>query len=87
MITRNATNERPQQKEPRVTVTKGIRLTGDELTRVRNLLSQYPECASVSFRGAVAQEETAEGSDFRLQAPGFGATHPDLLAARAPSEG
>src|SRR5204863_6275148 len=28
------------------TVTKGIRLTGNELTRVRNLLSQYPECAS-----------------------------------------
>src|SRR5215213_2042290 len=46
MDTRNATNERSQPKEPRVTVTKGIRLTGDELTRVRNLLPQYPECAS-----------------------------------------
>ena len=46
MLHRKITNERSQPKEPRVTVTKGIRLTGDELTHVRNLLSQYPECAS-----------------------------------------
>src|SRR6266511_2183687 len=46
MDTRNATNERLQQKEPRLTVTKGIRLTEDELIRVRHLLPQYPECAS-----------------------------------------
>jgi hypothetical protein len=46
MIHRKTTNERSQPKEPRITVTKGIRLTGDELTRVRNLLAQYPECAS-----------------------------------------
>src|SRR5829696_6828647 len=46
MITGKTANERPQQKEPRITVTKGIRLTGDELARVRNLLPQYPECAS-----------------------------------------
>lgn len=46
MDARNATNQRPQQKEPRITVTKGIRLTGDELARIRNLLPQYPECAS-----------------------------------------
>ncbi len=43
---KNTTNERPQSKEPRITVTKGIRLTGDELRRVRDLLPQYPECAS-----------------------------------------
>ena len=46
MDMRNVTNERPQQKEPRITVTKGIRLTEDELAHVRNLLPQYPECAS-----------------------------------------
>src|SRR5262245_43965705 len=46
MDMKNATNERPQQKEPRITVTKGIRLTGDELRHVRSLLPQYPECAS-----------------------------------------
>jgi len=46
MDTRNATNERPQPKEPRITVTKGIRLTEDELAHVRNLIPQYPECAS-----------------------------------------
>src|SRR5919204_5630276 len=46
MDTRNATNERPQQKEPRITVTKGIRLTEDELAHVRNLIPQYPECSS-----------------------------------------
>src|SRR5262245_23030875 len=46
MDTRSATNGRPQPKEPRITVTKGIRLTEDELTRVRNLLPQYPECSS-----------------------------------------
>src|SRR5437868_5287410 len=33
-------------KKPRVTVTKGIRLTPDELAHVGKLLGQYPECAS-----------------------------------------
>ena len=33
-------------KKPRITVTKGIRLTPDELAHVGNLLPQYPECAS-----------------------------------------
>src|SRR6266498_1613678 len=33
-------------KKPRVTVTKGIRLTPDELGYVGKLLGQYPECAS-----------------------------------------
>lgn len=46
MDTRKTTNERPRLKEPRITVTKGIRLTEDELIRVRHLLPQYPECAS-----------------------------------------
>jgi hypothetical protein len=30
----------------RVTVTKGVRLTEDELAHVGKLLPQYPECAS-----------------------------------------
>src|SRR5215207_6323488 len=33
-------------KKPRVTATKGIRLTPDELGHVGKLLAQYPECAS-----------------------------------------
>src|SRR4051812_18726303 len=33
-------------KKPRVTVTKGVRLTPEELAHVGMLLTQYPECAS-----------------------------------------
>src|SRR3954447_4798097 len=33
-------------KKPRITVTKGVRLTPDELDHVGKLLPQYPECAS-----------------------------------------
>ena len=33
-------------KTPRVTVSKGVRLTEAELEHVRKLLPQYPECAS-----------------------------------------
>jgi hypothetical protein len=33
-------------KKPRITVTKGIRLTPDELGHAGKLLAQYPECAS-----------------------------------------
>jgi hypothetical protein len=33
-------------KKPRVTITKGIRLTPDELAHAGALLPQYPECAS-----------------------------------------
>src|SRR4051812_44438976 len=33
-------------KKPRITVTKGVRLTPDELAHVGKLLMQYPECAS-----------------------------------------
>ena len=33
-------------KKPRITVTKGVRLTPDELTHAGKLLAQYPECAS-----------------------------------------
>jgi hypothetical protein len=36
----------PAPKKPRVTVTKGVRLTPDELDHVGKLLGQYPECAS-----------------------------------------
>jgi hypothetical protein len=36
----------PAPKKPRVTVTKGVRLTSDELDHVGKLLAQYPECAS-----------------------------------------
>ncbi len=33
-------------KKPRITITKGVRLTPDELGHVGKLLTQYPECAS-----------------------------------------
>jgi hypothetical protein len=33
-------------KKPRITVTKGVRLTPDELGHAGKLLAQYPECAS-----------------------------------------
>ena len=33
-------------KKPRITVTKGVRLTPEELAHVGMLLTQYPECAS-----------------------------------------
>jgi hypothetical protein len=36
----------PAPKKPRVTATKGIRLTPDELDHVGKLLVQYPECAN-----------------------------------------
>jgi hypothetical protein len=36
----------PAQKKPRITVTKGVRLTPEELAHVGMLLTQYPECAS-----------------------------------------
>jgi hypothetical protein len=36
----------PAQKKPRMTVTKGVRLTPEELAHVGMLLTQYPECAS-----------------------------------------
>jgi hypothetical protein len=36
----------PAPKKPRITVTKGVRLTPDELEHVGKLLAQYPECAS-----------------------------------------
>lgn len=46
MNSKNATGKQTPQKEPRVTFTKGIRLTEDELAHVGKLLPQYPECAS-----------------------------------------
>jgi hypothetical protein len=46
MSTTKATDKRPQRKEPRITVTKGVRLTENELAHVGKLLPQYPECAS-----------------------------------------
>jgi hypothetical protein len=33
-------------KKPRITTTKGVRLTPEELVHVGKLLAQYPECAS-----------------------------------------
>ena len=38
--------KRASPKKPRITVTKGVRLTPDELVHVGKLLTQYPECAS-----------------------------------------
>jgi len=75
-------NERPQSKEPRITLTKGIRLTGDELTRVRNLLPQYPECASeaellrqATLIGVYVLAAQATGH------PAYGGYQPDELVA------
>ncbi len=36
----------PALKKPRITITKGVRLTPEELDHVGKLLAQYPECAS-----------------------------------------
>ena len=36
----------PAQKKPRITITKGVRLTPEELVHVGKLLAHYPECAS-----------------------------------------
>jgi hypothetical protein len=33
-------------KKPRITITKGVRLTPEELAHVGKLLAHYPECAS-----------------------------------------
>ena len=33
-------------KKPRITITKGVRLTPEELVHVGKLLAHYPECAS-----------------------------------------
>ena len=75
-------NERPQSKEPRITVTKGIRLTGDELRHVRNLLPQYPECASeaellrqATLLGMYVLAAQATGH------PAYGGYRPDELVA------
>lgn len=46
MGTTRARDKRPLRKQPRITVTKGIRLTENELAHVGKLLPQYPECAS-----------------------------------------
>lgn len=82
MDMRNATSERPQSKEPRITVTKGIRLTGDELRRVRDLLPQYPECASeaellrqATLLGIYVLAAQASGH------PAYGGYQPDELMA------
>jgi len=42
----NAKRQQSATKIPRVTVSKGVRLTEAELEHVRKLLPQYPECAS-----------------------------------------
>lgn len=42
----NAKRKSSATKTPRVTVSKGVRLTEAELEHVRKLLPQYPECAS-----------------------------------------
>ena len=34
------------RKKPRITTTKGVRLTPEELVHVGKLLAHYPECAS-----------------------------------------
>ena len=57
-------------KKPRVTVTKGIRLTPDELVHVGKLLTQYPECAS---EAELLRQATGQ--------PAHGGYEPDELVA------
>src|SRR6266545_5254249 len=78
----NATSKPSATKTPRVTVSKGIRLTEAELEHVQKLLPQYPECASEAelLRQAtliglyvLAAQATAQ--------PAYGGYRPDELVA------
>src|SRR5207253_2275916 len=40
------TKQPADTRKPRITLTKGVRLTAVELAHVGKLLPQYPECAS-----------------------------------------
>jgi hypothetical protein len=69
-------------RKRRVTVTKGIRLTEDELAHVGNLLPQYPECASeaellrqATLIGLYVLAAQATGQ------PAYGGYQPDELVA------
>jgi hypothetical protein len=69
-------------KKPRVTVTKGIRLTPDELGHAGKLLAQYPECASeaellrqATLIGLYVLAAQATGQ------PAYGGYQPDELIA------
>jgi hypothetical protein len=69
-------------KKRRVTVTKGVRLTEDELARVGKLLPQYPECASeaellrqATLIGLYVLAAQATGQ------PAYGGDQPDELVA------
>jgi len=78
----NATSKPSATKTPRVTVSKGIRLTEAELEHVRKLLPQYPECASeaellrqATLIGLYVLAAQATGQ------PAYGGYRPDELVA------
>src|SRR6266545_3034129 len=78
----NATSKPSATKTPRVTVSKGIRLTEAELEHVRKLLPQYPECASeaellrqATLIGLYVLAAQATGQ------PAYGGYQPDELVA------
>lgn len=69
-------------KKPRVTMTKGVRLTEAELRYVGKLLPQYPECASeaellrqATLIGLYVLAAQATGQ------PAYGGYRPDELVA------
>src|SRR5918911_983414 len=71
-----------ETKRPRVTVTKGVRLTEDELDHVALLLPRYPECASeaellrqATLIGVYVLAAQAVGE------PAYGGYRPDELVA------
>src|SRR5215213_2573597 len=62
-------------KKPRITVTKGVRLTPEELAHVGKLLTQYPECAS---EAELLRQATLIGLYVQ---PAHGGYQPDELIA------
>jgi hypothetical protein len=78
----NAAKKPSTTKKPRVTVTKGVRLTEDEVEHVGKLLPQYPECAS---EAELLRQATLIGL-YVLAAqttgqPAYGGYQPDELVA------
>lgn len=78
----NAKRKPLATKTPRVTVSKGVRLTEAELKHVRKLLPEYPECASeadllrqATLIGLYVLAAQATGQ------PAYGGYRPDELVA------
>ncbi len=78
----NAKRRQSATKAPRVTVSKGVRLTEAELEHVRKLLPQYPECASEAelLRQATLIGVYVLAAQARGQ-PVYGGYRPDELVA------